>query len=495
MNSQNIANTTLPKYVQQPSYIRKKLQSRILHFGFGAFHRAHQALLTDRVLNLIKNDWGICEISLFNRKIMLQLKNQEHLFTVLEKDSYRNVLTVVGSVKECLSGVGDTIEKIIEKICEPQVEIISLTVTEKGYCCNLSSGKVDLKDARILHDIKNPSTPCSIPGILVEAFKRRKNMGLPGVSVLSCDNIPNNGKVLKEVVLFLADQTSFLSQWITDYVTFPSTMVDRIVPATSKHSFLEIENLLHVKDPCAVSCESFIQWIIEDNFISQRPKWEILKGVNIVKNVSPWEKMKLRMLNGSHSFLAYTGYLAGFKYISDCLKDSRYKTGVKSLMMYEQVPTLQSESIEVDLNDYSNDLIKRFSNSQLKHLTWQIAMDGSQKLPQRILNSVRVHLEKGTRWPLLAFCIASWMRYISGTDDSGQVIDVRDPLLKVIQKITISSTENNRVEELLKIGKIFGKDLPRNFVFVSEIKKMWRLLLNLGTKKALSNILCEYYNR
>ena len=274
---QTIASVTLPETVQLPQYDRRSLRSRIVHFGFGAFHRAHQALLTDRVLNAQGGDWGICEISLFSGdQLMAQLRAQDHLYTVLEKGAEGNKAYVVGAVNECLNARLDSLSAIIEKFCEPQVAIVSLTITEKGYCIDPATGKLDLTQPRIAHDLQEPCEPHSAPGILVEALSRRRERGLPAFTVLSCDNIPDNGHIVKNAVLGMAQTRSTeLAQWIDTHVSFPSTMVDRIVPAATDESLAEIAAELGVADPCAISCEPYIQWVIEDNFVAGRPQWEV----------------------------------------------------------------------------------------------------------------------------------------------------------------------------------------------------------------------------
>ncbi|MCS2170525.1 fructuronate reductase [Scandinavium sp. TWS1a] len=483
-----IATATLPDNVQLPQYDRQQLRSRIVHFGFGAFHRAHQALLTDRVLNAQGGDWGLCEISLFSGDVLMsQLRAQDHLYTVLEKGENGNQPIVIGAVNECLNAKLDSLAAIIEKFCEPQVAIVSLTITEKGYCIDPATGRLDVAQPRIIHDLENPSEPHSAPGILVEALHRRRERGLAPFTVLSCDNIPDNGHVVKNAVLGMANKRSpELAQWITEHVSFPGTMVDRIVPAATEESLAEIEAAIGVNDPCAISSEPFIQWVVEDHFVAGRPDWEIA-GVQLVNDVLPWEQMKLRMLNGSHSFLAYLGYLAGYEHISDCIQDADFRRAALRLMMHEQAPTLRI--VGVDLQDYANSLIDRFTNPALKHRTWQIAMDGSQKLPQRMLEGIRLHLQRESDWPLLALGVAGWMRYVSGTDERGNAIDVRDPLVEKIQSIVASSNENDRVTALLTLSEIFGTDLPQNTAFVSQIQQAWHRLTTEGARQAIISTL------
>lgn len=479
-----IASAILPDGVQTPRYDRQQLKTRMVHFGFGAFHRAHQALLTDRVLNAQGGDWGICEISLFSGDtLMRQLREQDHLYTVLEKGADGNQAIIVGAVNECLNAKLDSLAAIIEKFCEPQVAIVSLTITEKGYCIDPATGALDLTNPRIVHDLQSPDEPHSAPGILVEALSRRQARGLAAFSVLSCDNIPDNGHVVKNAVLGMAEKRSpALADWIREHVSFPATMVDRIVPAATEESLAEITRELGVTDPCAISCEPFIQWVVEDHFVAGRPAWEAA-GVQMVSDVRPWEEMKLRMLNGSHSFLAYLGYLSGFQHINECMQDSAFREAAYRLMMDEQAPTLTIT--DVDLTGYAQSLIERFANPALKHKTWQIAMDGSQKLPQRMLAGIRLHLARESAWPLLALGVAGWMRYVSGVDDAGTTIDVRDPLNDKIRAIVTTHHEDQRVSALLSLSEIFGNDLPHNPVFVQTIETAWQRIAQHGAHQAV----------
>lgn len=275
-----------------------------------------------------------------------------------------------------------------------------------------------------------------------------------------------------------------LAAWIEQHVSFPSTMVDRIVPAVTADTLDKIEQLTGVRDPAGVACEPFRQWVIEDNFVAGRPEWE-KAGAELVADVIPFEEMKLRMLNGSHSFLAYLGYLAGYQHINDCMGDENYRVAARALMLKEQAPTLKVQG--VDLTRYADLLIERYSNPALRHRTWQIAMDGSQKLPQRMLDSVRWHLAHNSSFDLLALGVAGWMRYVGGVDEQGNAIEVNDPLLPVIQKAVESSAEGeSRVEALLGIEAIFGNELPRVELFTSKVKAAYQALLADGAKATVA---------
>ncbi|MCI1677751.1 MAG: fructuronate reductase [Ewingella americana] len=483
-----IATEQLPAQVQLPNYDRDQLKSRIVHIGFGAFHRAHQALMTDRVLNKQGGDWGICEVSLFGRDNLIKaLRQQDNLFTVLEKGAEGDQAIVIGAVCETLHGRIEGINAVVEKLAEPQVAIVSLTITEKGYCIEPGSGKLDLDNPQIQQDLTGEQTPSTAPGILVEALRLRHQRGLPGFSVLSCDNIPENGHVVKNAVLGLAQARSAeLAAWIESHVTFPSTMVDRIVPAATENALDEItEALGGVADPCGIACEPFIQWVVEDNFVAGRPAWEEV-GAQLVSDVLPFEQMKLRMLNGSHSFLAYLGYLAGYQYINECMEDPNYKRAAHNLMLKEQAPTLSVKGI--NLQDYADSLIARYSNPSLKHRTWQIAMDGTMKLPQRMLDSVRWHLQNGGDFSLLALGVAGWMRYVGGVDDAGAVIEIKDPMAEKLAQIVSNSEDGEaRVNALLALHSVFGDALAKNAQAVEAIQQAYASLQQHGAKQSVAN--------
>jgi fructuronate reductase len=337
----------------------------------------------------------------------------------------------------------------------------------------------------IVADLQNPHQPKSAPGVVVEALSRRKQAGLPAFTVMSCDNMPENGHVTRNVICAYARAVDReLADWIEANVTFPSTMVDRIVPAVTVDTLDKIEQITGVRDPAGVACEPFRQWVIEDKFVAGRPEWE-KAGAELVADVVPFEEMKLRMLNGSHSFLAYLGYLAGYQHINDCMEDANYRKTAQALMLDEQAPTLKVKG--VDLARYAELLIARYSNPALRHRTWQIAMDGSQKLPQRMLDSVRWHRAHQRSFPLLALGVAGWMRYVGGVDEQGQAIEVCDPLLPVIQAAVQGSAEGaSRVEALLGIEAIFGKELPQDKDFVEAVKQAYLTLLDKGAKATVA---------
>ncbi|MFL4414083.1 fructuronate reductase [Citrobacter portucalensis] len=486
---QNLANAQIS--TPRPFWDRSRLVSRIVHLGCGAFHRAHQALYTHHLLESSDSDWGICEVNLMpgNDATLIQnLKAQDLLYTVAERGAQNTELKIIGSMNEALHPEFDGRDAIIRAMARPETAIISLTITEKGYCTDPASGELDLNHPFIQHDIVNPQSPKSAIGYIVEALALRRKQGLKAFTVLSCDNVRENGHVAKAAVLGLAaTRDPQLADWIAAHVTFPCTMVDRIVPAATDEALAQIAGQLGVYDPCAIACEPFRQWVIEDNFVNGRPDWDRV-GAQFVEDVVPFEMMKLRMLNGSHSFLAYLGYLGGYETIADTMTNTAYRNAALALMLDEQAPTLSMPE-GTDLAGYAELLIARFSNPSLKHRTWQIAMDGSQKLPQRLLDPIRLHLEQGDNYRRLALGVAGWMRYVSGIDEKGNPIEVVDPLAEQFRAIYQHyPSTGERVRALLAIDTIFGRDLRDNTDFVEHVTAACQQLHSLGARAAVADL-------
>lgn len=470
-----------------PNYHRHKLVARIVHLGFGAFHRAHQAVYTNILAQDHGSDWGYCEVNLIGGEQQIaDLRQQDNLYSVAEMSADAWQCRVVGVVKNALHAQVDGLETVFEAMMQPEVAVVSLTITEKGYCHSPATGTLLLDHPFIVHDLANPHQPKSAPGVIVEALARRKAADLAAFSVMSCDNMPENGHVTRNVITAYAEALDKeLGEWIKSHVTFPSTMVDRIVPAVTPETLAQIAQQTGVEDPAAVACEPFRQWVIEDNFVAGRPEWE-KAGAELVNDVLPYEEMKLRMLNGSHSFLAYLGYLAGYEYISECMQDQNYRRTAHTLMVQEQAPTLKVQG--VDLGKYAESLIARYTNPALRHRTWQIAMDGSQKLPQRWLDSIRWHLAQGSSFDLLALGVAGWMRYVGGVDEEGNKIEVSDPLLADIQQAVVQSKDGEtRVRALLSLKTIFGEDLPANEKFVAQVNQAYLSIVKSGAKATVAS--------
>lgn len=490
LNGESILqNTLLAAKATLPMYDRSVLVGRMVHLGFGAFHRAHQAVYADILANEHGSDWGYCEINLIGGEQQIaDLKQQDMLYSVAEMSAEAWQSRVVGVVKQVLHAQVDGLDAIFHALIQPEVAIVSMTITEKGYCHSPATGQLQLEHPLILRDLANPHRPQSAVGVIVEALAQRKAAGQPAFSVMSCDNMPENGHVTRNVITAYARELEpMLAEWIETNVTFPSTMVDRIVPAVTPDTLAQVAQQTGVQDPAAVACEPFRQWVIEDNFVAGRPEWE-KAGAALVSDVLPFEEMKLRMLNGSHSFLAYMGYLAGYQHISDCMLDEHYVNAARHLMLAEQAPTLNTPG--TDLEKYADSLLTRYQNTALKHRTWQIAMDGTQKLPQRMLDSVRWHLKNGSNFDCLALGVAGWMRYVGGIDEQGQSIDISDPLREEIALYVASSSEGEpRVKSLLQMTAVFGRDLPDNQQFVNTVTRAYLALLARGAKATVAEMM------
>jgi fructuronate reductase len=392
-------------------------------------------------------------------------------------------LRVIGCLKHLLVAPEDP-GAVIWRIGAPETAIVSLTVTEKGYCHDPASGRLDWTHADIVHDVAEPLRPRSAIGMLVAGLARRRE-GLAPLTVLSCDNLPANGEVLRSLVIALAARRDEgLARWIEAEVAFPCSMVDRIVPATTAADIAQIGQALGVHDAAPVVCEPFRQWVIEDRFAGPRPAWE-LAGAELVAEVAPYEEMKLRLLNGSHSAIAYLGCLAGFEHVFEVMAAPDFVTFVRR-MMAEVAPTLHVPS---DLAAYQAALIARFANPSLAHRTSQIAMDGSQKLPQRLLATIRDRLCAGAPIDHLCLAVAAWMRYASGRDEQGRALDVVDPMASRFAAIgaTAGSDPATLARGFLELGEVFGADLPREERFTAPVTGWLASLLTRGARATVAD--------
>jgi fructuronate reductase len=430
------------------------------------------------------SDWGMAVARLNSGEAELTaLDATDGLFTVGEMSDESLALRQVGAVTKTFHPKRDGIEALINQISDPDLRVITLTITEKGYC--LAGGTLDLCNAGIVADLQSPETPQTVIGLLVEGLNRRKNAGLPGLTILSCDNLPSNGKLCSTAVLEFAEQRDpELKVWISEVCRFPCSMVDRITPAMTAESFLKLEAALGAPDKNGILCEPFRQWVIEDNFASDKPRWD-LAGASFVDDVEPFEDIKLRMLNGSHSFLAYLGALADKDTIADCMADPIFKQAAHKLMMSEQAPSLKIPD-GFDIAAYADMLIDRYCNRALHHKTTQIASDGSQKLPQRLLAPVRTHLAANRPWPLSALAIAGWMRYCRGVSETGTKLPVNDPHAERIADLVSASDDNGYILNMMLLAGIFSSDLPADPTFVGLVTGAYQALKTDGVSAALA---------
>lgn len=457
----------LPKDVVLPSYDRTQLNAGLVHLGIGAFHRAHQAFYTEAVLNKFGGDWGIIGSSLRSASVRDQLVPQDCLYTLVERSGEGEKLQLIGAVLDTLVGPENP-AALVAQMAAGNIKIVSLTITEKGYCHDPATGNLNLNHPDIIHDLAHLDKPVSAIGFLVSALKQRFDNNQKAFTLLSCDNLPNNGEVLEKVVCQFAEKISpTFAQWIKTNATFPCTMIDRIVPATTDEDRREIEARLGLRDEGMVVCEPFSQWVVEDKFADGRPEWEKV-GVLLVEDVRVFEKIKLRLLNGAHSTMAYTGYLSGFDYISEVMEQPAFVNLVKTYMAREAGETVTAPA-GFDIEAYKQQLRERFSNKALKHRTWQIAMDGSQKLPQRLLETLREQLQGNGHIDILCLGVAAWIRYVSGVDEKGNAIEVSDPLAKELRAACDANQGNpaGMVQAVVSIEKVFGRDLINEARFVT----------------------------
>lgn len=433
-----LSDPTLPREsgdIETPRYHRASLEPRIVHLGLGAFARAHLAVVTEAALQASGGSadarWGILGVSLRHADVREALTPQDGLYTVAVRDADaagrpRQQLQVIGCVMGVLLAPASP-GAVLEAVASPAARILSLTITEKGYLRDPASGELQHDHPDVLHDLASPASPRSALGFVVHGLQRRRQRGLGPLTLLSLDNLPANGESLHRLVRDFAQRVDpSLARWIDSRCTFPNSMVDRIVPRTTEIDRQRVEAALGRHDAHPVVTEPFLDWVVEDRFAAGRPDWA-LAGVRVVDDAAPWERMKLRMVNGSHSTLAYLGAMAGWETVDRAVSQPALRRVVEALMAQEIEPTLPSMP-GADLPSYRARLLTRFANPALAHRTQQIAMDGSQKMPQRLLAPAREHLQAGRPFPLIALGVAGWLHYLRGHDELGRPYPIDDPL-------------------------------------------------------------------
>ncbi|OWV96484.1 D-mannonate oxidoreductase [Rhizobium sp. R72] len=459
-----------------PGYDRKALKTGILHLGPGAFFRAHFAPFTDAAIAAAGGDWGIEVASLRTADVADHLNEQNGLYTMLVRDTSGTTAHVIGPILRAhvaTRNPGD----LLARLEDPAIKIVSLTVTEKAYGFDSATGGLDLKHPDIAADLANRHAPRGVIGYLVEGLARRRAKGIAPFTPLSCDNLPSNGAVLKRLVLeFAARIDPELRQWIEENVPFPSTMVDRITPASTDATYRDAERLTGRQDLAAIETEPFTQWVIEDHFANGRPEWE-KAGALMVEEVSAYEKMKLRMLNGAHSLLAYLGYIGGYEFIRDVMDD----TGLAALArrhMNAAAATLDPVP-GIDLDAYADELIARFANKAIAHRTYQIAMDGTQKLPQRLLEPATEALTHGAKAETYAIAVAAWMRYALGVDRKGENYELRDPRAVEIAALLANVPRNGGAvsKALFGLPGLFPAALTGNVAWTEDVVNKLEILI------------------
>jgi mannitol 2-dehydrogenase len=433
LNSRTVAS--LRPDVPVPSYDRDRITAGVVHLGVGGFHRAHQAAYLDRLMNLgMGSEWGVCGVGVMpsDAKMKRTMAKQDHLYTlVLKHPDGRWEPRVIGSIVDYQFAPDDP-GAVITKLTDPTVRLVTLTVTEGGYNFHRVSGEFDADNPDVAADLVPGTAPRTIFGLVVEALSRRRSLGIPPFTILSCDNIPGNGEVAERTFTSFAHlRDPELGKWMRESVAFPNCMVDRITPVTTDDDRAGIGRRFDVDDDWPVVCEPFTQWVVEDKFPAGRPPLEEV-GVQFVANVQPYEMMKLRLLNGSHQALAYFGYLAGIRFVDEVCRDPVFRRFLLNYMAFEAAPTL-SPLPGIDLVEYQTTLIDRFANPEIRDTLARLCAQASDKIPKFVLPVIRDNLASGGDVRLAAAIVASWARYAEGIDEDGERIDVVDPLRETLR--------------------------------------------------------------
>jgi fructuronate reductase len=425
--------------VRRPVYQREVLGTGIVHLGLGAFMRGHLAVYNDDALDKGGDgSWGIAGVSLRHADTRDALAPQEGTYTLALRDAdprglAREELRVIGCVREMLVAPEDP-AAVVRCMAAPDVRIISLTVTEKGYCHDPASGALRLDHADIVHDLAHPDAPRSAIGFIVRGLAQRRARGLGGQTLMSLDNLPANGRILRGLVLAFAEALgdAALADWIGERCSFPCSMVDRIVPRSTDADREHIASALGLQDAWPVVAEPFIDWVLEDRFAAGRPDWPGVRSVASESDVAAWERLKLRMVNGAHSALAYLGVVAGWPTVDAAIAQPALRAYLGAMLQTEVEPTLTGLAVP---SDYRQRLLQRFANPALAHRCAQIAMDGSQKVPQRLLATIRDRIAAGAPIERLGLALAGWLHYLRGVDEAGNTYAIDDPLAGALQTL------------------------------------------------------------
>ena len=481
----------LPAAVTRPAYDRQALKTGIVHLGIGAFMRAHMAAATEAAIAAGDLRWGIVGVSLRQPDTRGALAPQDGLYTLAIRDADehgqpRQRLQVIGAVRELLVAPENP-GAVLEAIAAADTRIVSLTVTEKGYCHDPATGALRLDHPDIAHDLAHPSAPRSAIGMLVFGLQLRYARGHGPLTLMSLDNLPANGRVLRGAVLRFAEAVDpALAQRIAAECRLPCSMVDRIVPRTTDADRAAVSQALGCEDRWPVLGEPFFDWAVEDHFAADRPDWT-LGGARFAEDAEPFERLKLRMVNGTHSSIAYLGAMAGWQTVDKAIAQPALREHIEALMRDEIEPTL-ADLPGLDLARYRNELLARYANPALAHRTQQIAMDGSQKLPQRLLGTVRDRLARGLPVPRMALGIAAWMHYLRAVDELGQPYPIDDPhaadLTALYQRSLGQGASAEAVQAMLSYAPVFG-DLAGNAPLAAALLKALQSLQTRGVLATL----------
>jgi len=453
----------------------------ILHIGLGAFHRAHQAVFTEDAMAAAGGDWGIVAVAPRSADLVTVLREQDHLYSVTNRGADASATRVIGA----LSGTRHLPTEgaaVLALFTDPAIRVVTLTVTEKAYRLDPATGAL-LLDDDLRADLAEPSPssrvdgPRTVPGLLVRGLRARAAAGAPPIAIVSCDNLPGNGARLRSLI---EQATGGFGDW----VSFPSTMVDRIVPASTASTLDRAEAALGRRDLAAVDAEPYAQWVLQDEFPGGRPAWD-RAGAILTSDVTSWERLKLRVLNGVHSTVAYLGALAGADTVAQALTLPGLAGLLRGLVERDVAPTVDPPD-GVRVVDYGATVLARFANPAIEHRTLQVAMDGSQKLPQRLVGTVRDRRRQGQLPEYACLALAAWMRFVQGTSDDGRALPLSDPLAGAIRAALPASGDPARtVEALLRLDAIFPPELVEDAELAAAIT---RWLTALATHGAAATI-------
>lgn len=476
--------STLNEGVQIPVYKPQVHKAGIVHIGIGAFHRCHQAWYTHRVLSQFGGDWRITGVSLRSPGVRNTMKDQDFLYTIAVKGNEGVDHQVIGVIADILVAPENP-ELVIEALARGETKVVTITISEKGYCLTNSTGQLDLENSDIVHDLTGLAAPRTAIGFLVAGLVRRRAAGFKDLTIISCDNLAGNGSKLQAAVKAFADVVDQgLSDWISQNVTFPSTMVDRIVPATTPEDKTSVAEAIGVEDQACVMAEPFSQWVIENNFAGPVPPWDKV-GATFVDDVAPFEDMKLRLLNATHSTLAYVGCLAGYQTVAEAIGDPAIKALITHMMANELAPTLHMPE-GTDIEGYCQSLLDRYANRALPYQTRQIATDGSQKIPQRVLPALTHQLETGGPIEGLTLCVAAWIRYTQGVEENGDPFLVNDPMADVFMSLAGLKAQDH-LEAVLDLEAIFPPALKQNELFIEKLIYWQAQLKEKGAQKTIED--------
>ena len=460
----------------------------IIHFGLGAFHRAHQAVYTQEAMDVAGGNWGIEPVSMRDPTLANILSRQKGEYHVLTRAPVGPIVTPI-TVFNRMWVLRDHPKQIAGRMADPAVHVVTITVTEKGYGADLASRTLNRSDPVVAHDFAKPDAPHGLVGILALGLRERRRTGAGGLTLLSCDNLSSNGALLRKVLLdHVQTGDPDLAAWIDQTCTFPSSMVDRIVPASNSRTFSDIEEIIGRQDRAAVETEPFRQWVIEDNFAGDRPPWD-RAGALFVDDVAPYEHMKLRTLNGAHSLIACLGTVAGLECVRDVMANPQYRKLVLAYMA-AAAKTLDATK-QLDTALYANDLVERFTNPQIEHACRQIAMDGSQKMPLRVFSAATDTLRLGGNVAPFALATALWIRHVvlAVTDAAFGKLD--DPKASQLAAI-VREHHNSTVQLVRSIGQCVSQDNDRLFSnegFVERVADSYDQTVRSGTDAAVGDVI------